>query len=79
MPAQGSRLHVVPGRVVPEEAGVQGEPVYIYVVDDRKYVYHYNPTSEHRADVTYLEVDSRLRRDTADFLSWYESTKTPEE
>ena len=68
--AEGSRLHVINGR-----APVNGAParVYVFFIDDRKFVYHSNPTSEVRADVTFLEVDSRLRRDMADFLSWYEN------
>ncbi len=76
--AQGSRLHVLPAKVPALEAGAQGEPVYIYFVDEQKYIYQYNPTSENRADVTYLEVESRLRRDLADFLSWYESSSINE-
>jgi hypothetical protein len=76
--ASGSRLHVVPGRAVAEDPHVPGEPIYIYFIDERKYVYHYNPTSEVRADVTYLEVDSRMRRDLADFLSWYETQRANE-
>jgi hypothetical protein len=66
---------VIPGRVVSPDPNVQGEPIYIFFIDNRKYEYQYNPTSEARADVTYLEVDSRLRRDVADFLSWYESSE----
>jgi len=76
--ASGSRLHVLPAKVVAEDPAAQGEPIYIYFVDERKYVYHYNPTSEVRADVTFLEVDSRMRRDLADFLSWYESQRANE-
>lgn len=76
--ASGSRLHVLPARKVSEDPEAQGEPIYLYFIDERKYVYHWNPTSEVRADVTYLEVDSRLRRDLADFLSWYESNRANE-
>jgi len=76
--ASGSRLHVLPGRIPDADPSAQGEPIYIYFVDDRKYVYHYNPTSEVRADVTFLEVDSRMRRDLADFLSWYETQRANE-
>lgn len=73
-PASGSRLHVLPANVVSENTGVSAETVYVFLIDDRMFVYHHNPTSDLRADVTLLEVDSRLRRDLADFLSWYEST-----
>jgi hypothetical protein len=82
-PAAGSRLHVINGRVVPKAApgsqpapgatASRGEPIYVFFIDERNFVYQVNPTSEHRADVTFLEVDSRLRRDIADFLSWYET------
>jgi hypothetical protein len=74
-PAPGSRLHVLAATTVPKQAGQSPERVYVFLIDERKFVYQYNPTSELRADVTYLEVDSRLRRDLADFLSWYETTK----
>ena len=76
--ATGSRLHVLPARIPSEDPNAQGDPVYVYFVDERKYVYHYNPTSEVRADVTFLEVDSRMRRDLADFLSWYETQRADE-
>jgi hypothetical protein len=72
-PAAGSRLHVLQGQTVPSAPGLPAEPVYILFIDDRNFVYHFNPTSEQRADVTFMEVDSRLRRDLADFLSWYET------
>jgi hypothetical protein len=72
--AEGSRLHVVAGRLALRE-GEPPVPLYVFFIDARKFVYHFNPTSEVRADVTFLEVDSRLRRDLADFLSWYEGTK----
>jgi hypothetical protein len=74
-PAPGSRLHVIPARLEPAQPGLSGDPVYVYIIDDRKYVYHYNPTSDRRADVTLGEVEDRLRRDLADFLTWYEGTK----
>ncbi len=70
----GSRLHVLAGRTVTPAPGEAGEPVYVFFIDDRNFVYQYNPTSDRRANVTLLEVDSRLRRDLADFLSWYENT-----
>ncbi len=73
-----SRLHVLPAKAVSEDPGEQGEPVYIFIIDEKKYIYQYNPTSENRSDVTYLEVESRLRRDLADFLSWYESSRANE-
>jgi hypothetical protein len=73
-PAEGSRLHVVAGRLVLPE-GETPVPLYVFFIDSRKFVYHFNPTPAVRADVTFLEVDSRLRRDLADFLSWYEGTK----
>lgn len=71
--AESSRLHVLPGRLVSADPNKPSEPIYIYIIDAQKYIYQYNPTTEHRADVTFLEVDSRLRRDLADFLSWHES------
>lgn len=71
-PAPGSRLHVLLTHTEPNAQGLR-EAVYVFFIDDRKFVYHFNPTSERRADVTFLEVDSRLRRDIEDFLSWYES------
>jgi hypothetical protein len=76
--ASGSRLHVLPARAVSEDPDAPGEPIYVYFVDARKYVYQYNPTSDVRADVTFLEVDSRMRRDLADFLSWYEAAAANE-
>jgi hypothetical protein len=71
-PGEGSRLHVVTGRVT-GEGGVPSR-VFVLFVDDRNFIYHANPTSEVRADVTFLEVDSRLRRDISDFLGWYEDS-----
>jgi hypothetical protein len=73
-PGEGSRLHVVNGRTIATQDGVPSR-VFILFIDDRKFVYHSNPTSKVRADVTFLEVDSRLRRDVSDFLSWYEDSK----
>ena len=73
-PASGSRLHVLPANAVSKETGAPGDAVYVFFINDRMFVYHYNPTSDHRADITFREVDSRLRRDLADFLSWYETT-----
>lgn len=74
-PAPGSRLHVLPAKVVPDDPSTQGEPIYVYIIDENKYEYQFNPTSENRADVTFLEVESRMRRDLADFLTWYETSK----
>ena len=71
-PAPGSRLHVLLAYTEPDADGKR-EPVYVFFIDDRKFVYHFNPTSDRRANVTFVEVDARLRRDLADFLSWYES------
>ena len=71
-PGEGSRLHVVNGRT---SRGPDGPSrVFVLFIDDRNFVYHANPTSEVRADVTFLEVDSRLRRDVSDFLGWYEDS-----
>lgn len=72
--APGSRLHVLSARTVATDQNPKNEPMYVFFIDDRKFVYQYNPTSEQRADVTVLEIDSRLRRDLADFLSWYENS-----
>lgn len=74
-PAPGSRLHVLPAKVVPDDPSTQGEPVYVFMIDENDYEYQFNPTSENRADVTFLEVESRMRRDLADFLAWYETSK----
>jgi hypothetical protein len=73
-PAAGSRLHVLSANAEPAEGRRRGESVFIFFIDDRKFIYHFNPTSKQRADVTFLEIDSRLRRDLADFLSWYENS-----
>jgi hypothetical protein len=76
--AEGSRLHVLSGTASSKGATGGSSQVYILFLDDRDFTYHANPTSETRADVTFLEVDSRLRRDLADFLSWYEETRGKE-
>jgi len=76
--APGSRLHVLPAKAVSEDPNVQGESIYIFFIDESDYIYQYNPTSNHRADVTFMEVDSRLRRDLADFLTWYENSRKNE-
>ena len=73
-PAAGSRLHVLSGTASSPAAGGSAR-IYIFFIDDRNFIYHANPTSETRADVTFLEVDSRLRRDISDFLSWYEDAE----
>ncbi|MDD5309479.1 MAG: hypothetical protein PHU25_19350 [Deltaproteobacteria bacterium] len=72
-PAVGSRLHVLSARTISDDPSVAIEPIYVFFIDDRKFVYQYNPTSDNRADITYQEVESRLRRDVSDFLSWYDS------
>lgn len=77
--APGSRLHVVPAKTVPDDPSEQGEPVYVYFIKSSKYVYQFNPTSENRADVTFLEVEARMRRDLTDFITWYETAKAKEQ
>lgn len=72
--AEGSRLHVVNGRVVAQDTGVPSR-VFVFFIDEKNFLYHANPTSKVRADVTFLEVDSRLRRDISDFVSWYENSE----
>lgn len=73
-PAQGSKLHVVPAvTVVGDEEDAPAEHLYVFFLSETDYQYHFNPTSTVRADVTYSEVESRLRRDLNDFLSWHES------
>jgi hypothetical protein len=72
-PAEGSRLHVINGRAVSADSAVPSR-LFVLFIDDRKFVYHSNPNSEVRADVTIQDVDARLRRDIADFLSWYENS-----
>ena len=78
--ASGSRLHVIPAMAVANPAQANGgaelpkETIYLFILNAQKYQYHYNPTSDVRADVTYREVENRLRRDVKDFLSWHESS-----
>lgn len=72
--AEGSRLHVLSGSVLPGPGQADPEQVFIFFIHAKDFMYHFNPTPDHRADVTVLEVDSRLRRDLHDFLSWYETT-----
>ncbi len=71
-PAGGSRLHVLRGRVPSADPMVPGEMIYVFFINSQNFMYHFNPTSEIRANVTFLDVDARLRRDLNDFLSWYE-------
>ncbi|MDJ0765435.1 MAG: hypothetical protein QNJ97_20815 [Myxococcota bacterium] len=73
-PAAGSRLHVIAAKSLPKDPSGRVKPAYILFIDSRKFTYHFNPTSDQRADVTFLEVDSRLRRDLADYISWYETS-----
>jgi hypothetical protein len=76
-PAPGSRLHVLPAHAIVTDQGsntIQSKSIYVFIMDENKYIYQYNPTSDHRADVTYHEVENRIRRDVKDFLSWHEST-----
>jgi hypothetical protein len=70
-PATGSRLHVLPAQF--KDASEAVSSMYVFLLDEDKYVYQHNPTSDMRADVTYHEVESRLTRDLNDFISWYES------
>jgi hypothetical protein len=74
-PAAGSRLHVLQATTVPKEANGTGETLYVFFLDDRSYLYQFNPTSENRADITLNEVQSRLKRDLIDFFTWYETTQ----
>jgi len=74
-PAAGSRLHVLQATTVPAEAGKTGDTLYVFFLDDRSYEYQFNPTSENRADITLAEVQSRLKRDIIDFLTWFETTQ----
>jgi len=74
-PAAGSRLHVLQATAVTAEADKPGETLYVFFLDDRSYEYQFNPTSENRADITLAEVQSRLKRDVVDFLTWYETTQ----
>jgi hypothetical protein len=71
-PADGSRLHVLRSHTLSADPQTPGELIYVFFIDNRNFVYHFNPTSEVRANVTFLDVDARLRRDLADFISWYE-------
>jgi hypothetical protein len=76
-PAQGSKLHVLPGTAVAKAAGQPNDPVFILFLDDRGFEYQYNPTSENRADITLEEVRTRLKRDLVDFFTWYDATQAP--
>ena len=73
-PATGSRLHVLQANTVPSDPQQAPETLYIFFLDDKNYEYQYNPTSENRADITFTEVQTRLKRDVVDFLTWYETT-----
>ena len=73
-PATGSRLHVLQADTVPTDPTQAPETIYIFFLDDKNYEYQYNPTSENRADITFTEVQTRLKRDVIDFLTWYETT-----
>ncbi len=67
-----SRLHVLVGVSQSNEDEGKSKRVYVLFINARDFSYF--PTIDSREeDVTFLEVDSRLRRDLADFLSWYES------
>jgi hypothetical protein len=72
--ATGSRLHVLQADTVPSDPKQAPETLYVFLLDDKDYAYQYNPTSENRADITFTEVQTRLRRDIVDFLTWYETT-----
>jgi hypothetical protein len=72
--ATGSRLHVLAASTMSESTG-RLEKVFLLILDARRYIYQYNPTSQSRADVTFVEVSERLQRDLWDFLSWYETEK----
>ncbi len=78
-PAEGSRLHVIPATILPPPEQLQVDPAtpaenaYIFILNEDNYPYHFNPTPETRSEVTYLEVENRLRRDLKDFLAWYEN------
>jgi hypothetical protein len=74
-PAAGSRLHVLQSNTVPADPkATPPETIYIFFLDEKNYEYQYNPTSENRADITFTEVQSRLKRDVIDFFTWYETT-----
>jgi hypothetical protein len=74
-PAPGSRLHVLAAQAM-STPDSRPEKIFLLILDARRYVYQYNPTSKARADVTLAEVSERFRRDLADFLSWYEGEKS---
>lgn len=74
-PAPGSRLHVLAAQAMATPDS-RPEKIFLMILDARRYVYQYNPTSKARADVTLAEVSERLRRDLADFLTWYEGEKS---
>lgn len=73
--AEGSRLHVISGRSEAEGEGGRAETIFVLFLDTRELSYNANPSFDARADVTFLEVDSRMRRDLADFISWHEDSK----
>jgi len=72
--AAGSRLHVLQANTVPSDPKQAGETLYVFFLDDRSYAYQFNPTSENRADITFTEVQTRVKRDLIDFFTWYETT-----
>jgi hypothetical protein len=72
LPADGSRLYVLRGRTVPADSETVGENIFVFILPSENFVYQFNPTPSLRASVTYQDVDARLRRDLADFLSWYQ-------
>ena len=84
-PAAGSRLHVLRAYAVHDVAAelnappstqvarAKKEPLYVFFIDAKNFQYQYNPTSENRADVTLPDVKVRLRRDLADYVTWYEN------
>jgi len=72
--AEGSRLHVLSASVTTAPTSKSPEQVFVFFIHAKDFLYHFNPTPDRRADVTVLEVDSRLRRDLQDFLSWYETS-----
>ena len=71
-PAPGSRLHVVIAQTVPKDDPSSKENLYLFFINENNFVYQYNPTSDNRSNVTFMEVNSRLKRDVNDFLTWYE-------
>lgn len=72
--AEGSRLHVLLASPLSDKNLSKSGQIFVLLVDEQNFLYHFNPTPDRRADVTIKEVDSRLRRDLQDFLSWYETT-----